>query len=175
MGAKFDIFLSYKTRRYASEARKVAHTLGAQGYRVWFDEDVLSSKGGHGKYYTKERLIDILTKAVKQCRCSVVFEAELEKVVVPPGINIEEECQKNTIMLTEVGLIAWNWQKLEIDASSKSIAIHPSSRILFVFDNGIEVSHNIGLPTEPYTNLSMLLRRILRSLHYFGIAPSRQS
>lgn len=175
MLAKFDIFLSYKTRRYAGEARKVAHTLGAQGYRVWFDEDVLNSKGGLGKRYTKGQLIDILTRAVKQCRCSVVFEAELEKVAMPSGINMQEEYRKKTIMLTESGPIAWNWQKLEIDASSKSIAIHPSSRMIFAFDKGIEISHNISLPREAYTNTSMLLQRILRSLDYFGIAPSRQS
>ena len=171
-----DIFVSYKTKRYANEAREVAHTLGGLGYEVWFDEDVLNSKVGFGRY-TKEQLADILTRAVRECRCSVVFEAELEKVAVPPSVNIEEECRKKTIMLTESGPIAWNWQKLEIDASSKSIAIHPSSSMIFVFDKdkGVEVSHDIGLPTEPYIDSSMLLQRILRCLNYFGIAPSRQT
>jgi hypothetical protein len=173
--SRLDIFVSYKTKRYANEAREVAHTLGVLGYEVWFDEDVLNSKSGSYKIYTKDQLIDILPKAVRRCRCSVVFEAELEKVMLPPGTNIEEECRKKTIMLTESGPIAWNWQKLEIDASSKAIAIHPSSSMIFVFDKGVEVSHDISLLTEPYIDSSMLLQRILWCLNFFGITPSRQT
>lgn len=170
-----DIFISYKTQSYANEARKVAHILGILGYQVWFDEDVLNSKSGLGKSYTKEQLIDILSRAVKQCQCSIVFEAELEKVAMPPGTNIEQECRKKTIMLTESGYIAWNWQKLEIDASSEAIAIHPTSRMIFVFNKKIEISHDIGLPREPYANSIILLQRILQSLDYFGITPSGQT
>jgi len=166
-----DIFVSYKTQKYANEAREVANALVTQGYKVWFDEYVLNSKGNLGKRYTKEQLIDILSKAVKKCRCSVIFEAELEKIVMAPSVNAEEECQKKTIMITESGPIAWNWQKLEIDASSKAIAIHPSSKMIFVFSNGIEASSDIGLPRKPYTDTSIILQRILQSLSYFGIVP----
>jgi hypothetical protein len=168
--AKFDVFVSYKTRRYASEAGEVAQTLGNLGYRVWFDKDVLGSKGG-GEHYTKEQLIDILAQAVKDSRCSVVFEAELEKVMLLPGMKIEEECQKKTIMLIDSQPVAWNWQKLEIEASSKVVAIHPSSKMIFIFDNGTDVSDAIGLPTRFYADLTELLQIILQSLNYFKIVP----
>ena len=174
IGNNFDVFLSYKTRRNIAEARKIKQALAALGYHVWFDKDVLNCKSGLGKHYTKEQLIDILTEAVKRCQCSIVFEAELEAVAITPDINIQEEYRKKTLMLTESGPIAWNWQKLEIGASSKSIAIHPSSNMIFVFDKGIEISHNIGLPREVYSNTSMLLQRTLQSLDYFGIVPLSQ-
>lgn len=127
---RFDLFVSYKTRRFAEQASWLTERLSGLGYRVWFDQKVLDRKTD-GRWGMDE-LIDILVSAVEAAHCSVVLEAELEMVMLLPGMSEEDALTDKSAMKTEHGtLVAWNWQKLEIDASATSVSIHPSSQRVF--------------------------------------------
>lgn len=129
-GGRFDLFVSYKTRRFVDRASWLTERLSDLGYRVWFDRKVLDQKTGGRR--DKDELIEILVSAVEAARCSVVFEAELEKVLLLPGMSEEDALRAKMAMKAEHGaLVAWNWQKLEIDASANSVSIHPSSQRVF--------------------------------------------
>jgi hypothetical protein len=123
----YDIFLSYKTRKYLALAVWLYERFTAAGYRVWFDRKVLEQKEITGREYTKKELIDVLTQAASHAKCSVILEAELELVLLLPGMTREYALTNLLAMEDDSGaLIDWNWQKLEIDSSDRSIAIYYS-------------------------------------------------
>jgi hypothetical protein len=74
-------------------------------------------------------------------RCTVVFEAELEAVALPPGWSkADAEFRGNVMRSGEGALIAWNWQKLEIDSSSRIIVVRESLPHVSVIDGGRDIT-----------------------------------
>jgi hypothetical protein len=123
-----DVFVSYKIRRNSHEAKRLVALLRRRGVQVWFDIDQLSKKEGQRK--DKDELIETLTSAAKAARLSVVFEAQLEAVLLPPGLTREEALASRLCMDDNGCLIDWNWQKLEIESSNIFVAIHPRFYVL---------------------------------------------
>jgi hypothetical protein len=70
---------------------------------------------------------------VKSARLSVVFEAQLEGVVLPSGLSEKEALRSQQCMIENDSLVAWNWQKLEVDNSNSFVAVHPE---FFVTESG---------------------------------------
>jgi len=123
----YDVFVSYKHNRDSDRATKVVQRLRDHGLRVWFDIDQLALK--EQGPIDKAELVAALTNAVKSSRTSVIFAAAMERVELLPGMTREQALATEHCMIDENtgGLIAWNWQKLEIDASEKFVAVHPNT------------------------------------------------
>ena len=122
-----DVFVSYKHRRDSAQAKKLVKALKRRGLRVWFDIDQLALKE-EGRI-DKAELVSTLTSAVRASRVSVIFAAAMEAVALLPGMTREEALATGDCMIDEgTGtLIAWNWQKLEIDASEEFVEVHLDS------------------------------------------------
>ena len=160
----FDIFLSYKTRKYLALAVWLYERLTAAGYRVWFDRKVLEQKEITGREYTTKELIDVLTQAASHAKCSVILEAELELVLLLPGMTREYALTNLLAMEDDSGaLINWNWQKLEIDSSDRSIAIYYSAHKVSAHRQDAETF------TYEFSNDESLLVAVRACLTEFGI------
>jgi hypothetical protein len=72
---------------------------------------------------------------VGRSRCTVIFEAELEALALPPGVsNADAEFRANVMHSDEGALISWSWRKLQIDSSSRMIVIRERRPYVSVFD-----------------------------------------
>ncbi len=126
MSKEYDVFIIYKHRRNSGQAREVADALRANGLRVWFDVDTLNLK--EGVPVKNDALASQLIAAVKSSRVAVVFEAQQEAIVLPPGMTKEDAISSGMVMVDDWGnLIAWNWQKLEIDTAKSVIDVNPDN------------------------------------------------
>jgi DNA-binding LacI/PurR family transcriptional regulator len=94
----------------------------------------LEQKDVTGREYPVPQLVDILTSAVRQARCSVVFEAELELVLLPPGMTREAALSSMQAMDVDGALVAWNWQRIEIDAAQRFVAIYNGAKRVMAHD-----------------------------------------
>ena len=168
----YDVFISYKTRRYANEAELLAQHLIQLGYKVWFDKYVLDNRNIYGKHYPNAELIEILKHAVRASKCSVIFEAELERIQVA---YLKANMSSNAVTDSRIhtgSKLAWSWQKLEIDNSSKTIEIYVSSMRVGVHDGEKNITQQIGFGVNTYVDTTELFKMILQAVEYFGIRPS---
>jgi len=132
---KFDAFISYKIRRHLAAARELRNELTRLHYKVWLDEDQIGAADDPWHTKTKDQLIDHLVHGVGRSRCTVIFEAQLEAVALPQGWSrAYAEIRANVMHSDEGALIAWNWQKLEIDSSSRKIVIREGRPHVSVID-----------------------------------------
>jgi hypothetical protein len=163
---EFDAFISYKIRKHLDAARELRDALGRAGYKVWLDEDQIGAADDPWHTKTKEHLIDRLVRGVVGSRCTIVFEAQLEAVALPPGWSKADAEARGNVMHSESGaLIAWNWQKLEIDSSSRAIVIRPNRPHLSVFDGVHDITRTVlgGKEIAP----SELAPAIARAIDHF--------
>ncbi|MBY5353667.1 TIR domain-containing protein [Rhizobium leguminosarum] len=124
----FDVFVSYKRRDNAHYARTIVEHLQWLGYSVWFDEQVIALKVK--EIVNKSELAKFIVEAVNSCQIVVVFEAKKEAVAVPPGEEEDHEISFRDTTMDDAGtLIAWNWQKLEIDNARELIGISSDLRV----------------------------------------------
>ena len=168
----YDVFISYKTRRYADEAEMLAQHLIQLGYKVWFDKYVLDTRNIYGKHYPNAELIEILKNAVRASKCSVIFEAELERIQVA---YFTANASSNLVTDSRIhtgSKLAWSWQKLEIDNSSKTIEIYVSSMKVGVHDGEKDITQQIGFRVNTYVDTIELFKMIFQAVEYFGIKPS---
>ncbi|KMO31262.1 hypothetical protein VQ03_27460 [Methylobacterium tarhaniae] len=141
---KFDAFISYKISKHLPTARALRDDLARLGYTVWLDEDQIGGPDDPWRKKTREQLIKHLMNGVGCSRCTIVFETVLEAVLLPPGCSPSEPRLAESVMRTGEGvLVAWNWQKLEIDSSSRTIVIHEGSRGLTVSDGTQDITASL--------------------------------
>ena len=124
MEDKYDVIISYKQRRNAAQARYVADALRSKGLKVWFDVDVLNLRDD--EHVNRDVLAAYLVAAIKSCRIAVVFAAQMEAVALPPGTTESGALSGGGTMFDDRSgaIIAWNWQKLEIDNAKRMVAVH---------------------------------------------------
>ncbi len=141
---KFDAFISYKIRKHLAAARELRNHLTRLHYNVWLDEDQIGAADDPWHTKTKEQLIDHLAHGVGRSRCTVVFEAQLEAVALPQGWSkADAEIRGNVMRSWEGTLIAWNWQKLEIDSSSRIIVIREGRPHVSVIDEIRDITSSL--------------------------------
>ena len=162
---EFDAFISYKIRKHLGAARELRNALGRVGYNVWLDEDQIGAADDPRHTKTKEQLIDRLARGVGGSRCTIVFEAELEAIGLPPGWSKADAEATGNVMHSRGTLIAWNWQKLEIDSSSRAIVIRQNHPRLSVIDGGSDITSTV-LEHRNITP-SELVPAIARAIDYF--------
>jgi hypothetical protein len=122
-GEQYDVFISYKRKRNANEARYLADALKSMGCKVWFDIDALSLR--EDERVDKSELAKHLALAVKASRVAVVFAAQKEAVILQPGTTESDALASGDVMVDDYGgIIAWNWQKIEIDNANQMICVH---------------------------------------------------
>lgn len=149
---KYDVFVSYKHSRHAADATSLVETLRRGGLTIWFDVDQLVKK--NETWISKPELVSTLQSAVQQSRLSVVFAAAMEAVALPPGMTKEAALATGDCMVDEENgaLIAWNWQKLEIDGSDAFIAVYADSCAL----------HTHESRWRPFSSYEEMLREVER-------------
>jgi hypothetical protein len=164
-----DVFVSYKTSREKGRATALVRDLRELGYKVWFDGAILDQMPNRPKKFEKEHLISILTKAVASARCTIVFEGVLHAVELTPDTTEEETLARRTTLLTDEGdFVAFDWQVLEISATSRGIAIHPKTVTAFEKEAGqTKWTSSFG-----YTGDAQLLLAIQSALHQINVQPS---
>ncbi|MGE7471990.1 hypothetical protein ACQKLX_21295 [Bosea sp. NPDC003192] len=141
---KFDAFISYKIRKHLPAARTLRDDLARLGYTAWLDEDQIGGPDDPWRKKTREQLIKHLVDGVGCSRCTIVFQTVLEAVALPPGWSASEPRLAESVMRTSEGvLVAWNWQKLEIDASSRTIVIHEGNDGLTVTDGAQDITASL--------------------------------
>jgi hypothetical protein len=142
-GEEYDVFISYKRSRNAIQARHVADALRSKGLRVWFDVDVLNLR--EDEHVNRDELATYLMAAVKLSRIVVVFAAQMEALVLPPGMTKSDAILSGDSMIDETSgaIIAWNWQKLEIDSANRFVQVDADSSLDAVV---ALVMNNIGEP-----------------------------
>ncbi|MGJ4859496.1 hypothetical protein ACN6KF_005523 [Labrys sp. La1] len=141
---RFDAFISYKIRKHLFAARALRDDLSRLGYTAWLDEDQIGGPDDPYQKKTREQLIKHLVDGVGCSRCTIVFETVLEAVALPPGLSASDSHLAESVMRTGEGaLVAWNWQKLEIDSSSQTIVIHEGSRDLTVSDGAQDITASL--------------------------------
>jgi hypothetical protein len=139
---RFDAFISYKIRKHRDAARELRAELARRGCEVWMDEDRIGVAGMIAQ--TKEQIVNALIDGVAGSRCTIVFEAALEAVALPPGVSRHQvEASGRVMHSSEGALIAWNWQKLEIDSSSRLIAIREGRPRLTITIDGRDVTSTV--------------------------------
>lgn len=168
----YDVFVSYRTRNFAQQAATIAESLSSGGYRVWFDRRILSTKEETGVTRTKEELISLLTAAVRDSRCSLIFEAELEAVAMPPYLTREEALARGYVMVHRGALVAWNWQLLEIEASEKAMTVHARSSLVITFERPNESEPPVQTGRYSYVGSEDLWRVVKNCLTKFGISSA---
>lgn len=133
----YDVFICYKIARHATQAAWLHSALTDLGYRVWFDKEVLDKMQDRPERFEKEHLISILTNAIRHSRCTVVFEAAMHAVVLPPGSTEEQTlANRSTMKGPKELLVAWDWQILEIGATEHGVAIHSRTVTAFQTKRG---------------------------------------
>jgi hypothetical protein len=162
----YDIFVSYKTDRYADQASRLARALTKRGYRVWFDKYVLDRMENRPDIFESDYLLSVLENGVKNSKCIAIFEAVKHAVVVPPRTTEDELVAKRRARRNKQGdLVSWDWQQVEIDAAHQGIAIHPGKIVAFKTQDAVVTwTHSYG-----YANERQLVSRIEAALPSFGI------
>jgi TIR domain-containing protein len=165
-GAAYDIFISYKTARNSAQAARLAERLSALGYRVWFDQDVLDRMQKRPEVFEKEHLISILSNAVRNSRCTIIFEAVMHAVCLSPGRTEEEALADRTVMKdANDSLITWDWQGFEILTTRHGITIHPKTVMAFEIQDG----KTLWSSSIFYNDDEQLLPSIETALWLFGV------
>ncbi len=163
---EFDAFISYKIRRHRSAARELRDALGRLGYKVWLDEDQIGAADDPWYTKTKQQLIDRLVHGVMRSRCTIVFEAQLEAVALPPGWSKADAEARGNVMHADGGaLIAWNWQKLELDSCSHAIVIREHRPHLSVIDGVRDITWAVLGGQDPAP--SQWVPAIARAIDHF--------
>jgi len=161
--SEYDIFISYKTRNHAEQAKSMAEYLAGRGYRIWFDQKVLEKKGERTGFFEKRYLLDVLRNGVEHSKCTLIFEAQLSAYALPPGMTEEQAVKENAIMMGPQGIhVAWDWQVVEIMASRRALAIHPRTIAIFDRESGSSVRY------EDYSG-SGLRDAVDRALSLLGV------
>lgn len=173
--SSYDMFVCYKTSRHATQAARLVEQLTDLGYRVWFDKIVLNRVQNRPEVFEKGHLVSILTNAVQHSRCTIVFEAMMHAVQLSPNQTEEETLASRTTMKSaNNALVAWDWQILEIGATKRGIAIHPTTVTAFRTEDG----QTIWARTFYYVDDEQLLASIKSALVLFdetdGIDSGRQ-
>lgn len=128
IAGEFQVFVSYKRRRNAAEAKEMARYLKVLGYSVWFDEQVLALQDK--EIVNKNELARFIIDAVKGCQVVVVFEAMKEAIAFSPEeADDTHEIWEGEVMDDNGTPIAWNWQKLEIDNARRLIVVTSDYRV----------------------------------------------
>lgn len=142
---RFDAFISYKFRKHHKLARALFEELKGIGYSIWFDADEIGTPEDREVDWSKDHLIERLVEGVGGSRTTIVFEAALEAVAIPLGVTQEqaeaEALARGNVMYDSFGLVAWNWQKLEIDSSSRLITIREDKSGYVVLRGTERMSH----------------------------------
>lgn len=162
--SSYDLFISYKTKRHARRAARLAEHLGARGYRVWFDHTALNRMVNRPEIFEAEYLLSVLVNGVKCSRCTIIFEAVARAVALRSGRTEEQAIAERTAMRDANGaLVAWDWQGIEIAATERGITIHPQA--VAVFDT------KSGAPARfiRYEDENGLLTAIHAALAHLGI------
>lgn len=136
----FDVFISYKIRKHREMVLALRDGLQSLDHRVWLDEDQIGVADDPWYRKTRDQLIDRLVSGVGGSRCTVVFEAELEAVARQAGAHGLSGETEHTMRSDEGALVAWNWQKLEIDSSSRVIVVRPPSPYVTIVVDGEDIT-----------------------------------
>ena len=120
----YDVFLSYTKRRDLARARSLNHYLVKAGYRLWFDENVLSRKTSWVPT-AKSAIVDVLSSGIAQSRCTVLFAITVALVRERIDLDVAKAISCNQCMRDDNGqLISWNWQLFELGLSTQWGAIY---------------------------------------------------
>jgi hypothetical protein len=111
---EFDIFISYKTRDYASMARTLATALTARGLRCWFDQDQLVITQ-QGTWIDTIILKKYLAAALDASQLTIFFETYSEAIA-------DEDFRGNTV--------SFNYQAFEHRHARKLIYIRPKNTMI---------------------------------------------
>jgi hypothetical protein len=130
-----DVFISYRTIRNAQDAEGLAKKLREQGLTVWLDKDSLNVPAD-ADLNIKAELILKLTAAVRASRCMIAFAASMQPFRLPAGYTEEDALRRGLAMRQDASLIAWNWQKLEIDHAADVLIIDTTINNTYVIQDG---------------------------------------
>ncbi len=163
---RFDAFISYKFRKHHKLAEYLFDALKAMSYNIWFDADEIGTPQSREIEWSKEQLIDRLVEGVGRSRATIAFEATLEAIAVPPDYTQEqseaEALARGTVMYADFGGVAWNWQKLEIDSSSRLITLREEEGGYVVLNGTERVSHpTLGTGPFPFEEVPALVAKSL--------------
>lgn len=165
---RFDAFISYKFRKHQKPAEYLFDALKAMSYKIWFDADEIGTPQSREIEWSKEQLIQRLVEGVGRSRATVAFEATLEAIAVPPDYTEEqaeaEALARGHVMYADFGVVAWNWQKLEIDSSSCLITIREEAGGFAVLKDNQRVTHpTLGIGPFPFEKIPALVAKSLGS------------
>lgn len=113
--AHFDVFVSYKHRRYANEASELSAALQARGLKVWFDREQLRLPADG--VVPPGEIARLLIHAVRQSALMVFFETYDE------ARADHDHRGRGTV---------YNWQVLEQRYGTRIITVHPERQTLAV-------------------------------------------
>ena len=130
-----DVFISYRTIRNAKDAGWLTKKLREQGLSVWLDKDSLDIPK-NADLHIKAKLIRKLVAAVRTSRCMIAFAASMQPFRLPAGYTEEDALRRGLAMRQDAALIAWNWQKLEIDHAADVLIIDTTIKNTYVIQGG---------------------------------------
>jgi hypothetical protein len=130
-GRSYDIFISYKTSRHASDAQRLADRLIAKEYSVWFDKYVLDRLESRPQIFETEHLLAILRHAVEKSSCTIIYEGMMHAALLAPGQSEEKLLNERQLMRVNTAPVIWDWHGIEIAAAEWGITIHPNTIAAF--------------------------------------------
>jgi hypothetical protein len=125
---RYDVFISYRHARNKELAQQLAARLAGR-VSIWMDEQSLEVDETVPS--VKLRLIRELVLAVRASRCSIIFALGSKPFYLPAGMSRDEALRRGFAMpapYDDSALVAWNWQKLELDHSGVAFIIDETSK-----------------------------------------------
>lgn len=122
---RYDVFISYTTRRDRFPATELARYLTQAGYAVWFDESILGRRS-LPTLVDKDTVCGWLQDAISRSRCVLLYLMQAS-AIANSDIDVPQALEsKQAIWLDTNGeklLVAWSWQAFEMLCAKKWFSV----------------------------------------------------